>query len=133
MSYEAPAVDGYDVVRLLRFGGQVDTRLVHGQADRENTTGTELHPETVAAYVAKYATKAAADIGTDGTPNPHLRQLKKLVGKVALRAGFAGLTGAEGPYKGWGRWARHARLPRPFRVEVTPVLDHPRPAAPGPP
>lgn len=105
VSYEAPAVDGSDVVRLLRFGGQVDTRLVHGQADRENTTGTELHPETVAAYVAKYATKAAADIGTDGSPNAHLRQLKKLVGKVALRAGFAGLTGAEGPYKGWGRWA----------------------------
>ena len=105
VSYEAPAVDGSDVVRLLRFGGQVDTRLVHGQADRENTTGAELHPETVAAYVAKYATKAAADIGTNGTPNPHLRQLKKLVGKVALRAGFAGLTGPEDPYKGWSRWA----------------------------
>ncbi len=67
--------------------------------------GRELHPETVAAYVAKYATKAAADIGSDGTPNAHLRQLKKLVGKVALRAGFAGLTGPEGPYKGWSRWA----------------------------
>jgi hypothetical protein len=105
VSYEAPAVDGSDAVRLLRFGGQVDTRLVHGQADRENTTGTELHPETVAAYVAKYATKAAADIGTDGTPNPHLRYLKKLGRKVASRAGFAGLTGPDGPYKGWGRWA----------------------------
>ena len=105
VSYEAPPVDGSDVVRLLRFGGQVDTRPVHGQADRENTTGTELHPETVAAYVAKYATKAAADIATDGTPNPHLRHLKKLVRKAALRAGFAGLTDAEGPYKGWSRWA----------------------------
>ena len=105
VSYEAPAVDGSDVVRLLRFGGQVDTRLVHGQADRENTTGKELHPETVAAYVAKYATKAAADMGTDGSSNAHLRQLKKLVGKMALRAGFAGLTGADGSYKGWGRWA----------------------------
>ncbi|HEY5978099.1 MAG TPA: replication initiator, partial [Microlunatus sp.] len=103
--YDAAPIDATDVVRTLRFGAQVDVRAVHGQADREITTGTELHPETVAAYVAKYATKAAADLVGDQTGNTHLLHLKKLVAKVASRALVADLIGVDGPYKGWGRWA----------------------------
>lgn len=104
--YDAAPVDGTDVVRSLRFGGQVDVRAVRGQADRENTSGSELHPETVAAYVAKYATKAASDLVGDQSGNPHLLRLKKLVSKVAVRAMAADLvTTDDGPYKGLGRWA----------------------------
>ena len=117
----------------LRFGAQVDVRPVHGQADRENTTGAELHPETVAAYVAKYATKAAADLVGDQTGNAHLLRLKKLVSKVATRAALADLATGDGPYKRLGPMGRHARLPRPLRIKVTAVLDHPRTAAAGPP
>lgn len=102
--YDAAPVDGADVVRTLRFGAQVDVRPVHGQTDREITTGTELHPETVAAYVAKYATKAATDLVGDQSGNPHLLRLKKLVGKVARRALVADLTNVDAPYKGLSRW-----------------------------
>jgi hypothetical protein len=105
VEYEALPVDGADSRRRLRFGRQVDARPVHDQADRENTGGAQLHPETVSAYVAKYATKAAADISpADGGPNPHLRRLKTVVGSLALRATLAGLTGTDGAYKGWRRW-----------------------------
>jgi hypothetical protein len=106
VSCEASPVDGHDVGRVLSFGRQVDARAVHGDADREAATGVELHPETVAAYVAKYATKAAADLAdSQAGPNPHLARLKRLVRRTALRAGCAGLTGPDGPYKGWSRWA----------------------------
>src|SRR4051794_8712346 len=102
VEYDAPPVDGADSPRRLRFGRQVDARPVHDQADRENTGGAQLHPETVSAYVAKYATKAAADlIPADGGPNPHPRRLKTVVGSLALRAHLAGQTGTDGAYKGW--------------------------------
>ncbi len=103
--YDAPAIDGADVVRSLRFGAQVDVRAVHGQADRENTAGAELHPETVAAYVAKYATKAAADLVGEQSGNTHLLRVKKLVRKVAVRALAGGLMAEDNPYRGLGRWA----------------------------
>lgn len=104
VSCEASPVDRHDTSRVLRFGRQVDARPVHGDADREAASGVELHPETVAAYVAKYATKAAADLADGHHLNPHLARLKTLVAKTALRAGCAGLTGPDGPYKGWSRW-----------------------------
>ncbi len=46
----------------LRFGRQIDVRPVHGQAQRDASAGP-MHPEMVAAYIAKYATKAAEDFG----------------------------------------------------------------------
>ena len=46
----------------LRFGAQLDIRPVHGQAQRDASAGP-MHPEMVAAYIAKYATKAAEDFG----------------------------------------------------------------------
>ena len=46
----------------LRLGDQLDVRPVHGTANREASTGP-MHPEMVAAYIAKYATKAADDFG----------------------------------------------------------------------
>ena len=42
---------------LLRFGEQVDVQVISGG------TGSELTPERVAAYLAKYATKSAEDFG----------------------------------------------------------------------
>ena len=99
-------VDGTDRVRRLRFGRQVDVRVVHDQADRDDPAGAALHPETVAAYVAKYATKAAADLGSgDAAGSAHLRRLRTVVGELAVRASLAGQTGPEGAFKGWSRWA----------------------------
>jgi len=55
---------------LLRFGAQVDARPVHGAANRDASRG-DMHPEMVAAYIAKYATKAAEDFGLDQRIRDH--------------------------------------------------------------
>ena len=101
--FDAPPVDRNYVVRRLSFGAQVDARPVTGTADRDAHAGP-LHPETVAAYIAKYATKAAADLPTDSGPNSHLRRLRGSVQQLAQRAAIAGLSGRDEPYRGWGRW-----------------------------
>jgi hypothetical protein len=49
-------------VGRLRFGDQIDVRPVYGDANREASMGP-MHPQMVAAYIAKYATKAADDFG----------------------------------------------------------------------
>lgn len=102
VSVSAKPVDGRDVSRVLRFGAQVDARPVTNTANRDDVTGVQLHPETVAAYVAKYATKAAGDIAPAG--NAHLSRLRGVVADVALRARLEGLGGQDGPYRGWERW-----------------------------
>jgi hypothetical protein len=103
VAYTAPPVDGNDQPRRLRFGAQLDARPVTGRADRE-THGAELHPETVAAYIAKYATKAAGDLPTDEHGgNGHLRRLQTTLRQLAGRASFAALATSEEPYRG-SRW-----------------------------
>jgi hypothetical protein len=62
VSYETPPWTPGAPVFELRFGDQADARPVHGAANREYA-GRELHPDMVAAYLAKYATKAAEDFG----------------------------------------------------------------------
>lgn len=46
----------------LRWGRQVDVRAITGGADRDGRDGP-AHPEQVAAYLAKYLTKACEDFG----------------------------------------------------------------------
>ena len=107
VSYTAAAVDSGDGRRVLRFGAQVDVRSITSAADRDDPDGGQLHPQTVAAYVAKYATKAAGDIGpADGRgPNAHLARLRDTVRQLAIRAGLAGRTDHDQPYTGWRRWS----------------------------
>src|SRR5690606_18355073 len=50
-----PAING-EPARILRWGGQLDVRPI--------TLDGELTDEAVAAYIAKYATKAAECVGT---------------------------------------------------------------------
>jgi hypothetical protein len=111
--YDAPPLARDDVRRRLRFGAQLDARPVTDTADRD-THGAQLHPKTVAAYIAKYATKAAADLPTDSNAgNSHLLRLKTTVAQLARRAVLADLRGAVladlrgavSPYQGWDRWA----------------------------
>lgn len=104
IAFDAPPVDHDDQPRALRFGGQIDVRPVHDGVDPEVTSGRELHPGTVAAYIAKYATKAAADL-VDESRNVHLLRLKQLVQSVSVRALAANLAESDGPYRGLGRWA----------------------------
>lgn len=84
---------------------QLDARPVTGGADR-NEHGGDLHPETVAAYIAKYAAKAAADAAPGhGGSNAHLRRLRITLDRLSVTAAVARLGEDLRPYAGWGRWA----------------------------
>jgi len=106
--YVSPA-DGPRLPALeLRFGVQVDVRVVHELAERDDPADGDLHPETVAAYIAKYATKAAAgEPGSGG--QAHLRQVRRTVdrlGRAATRQPVDGVgADVRAPYGRLGRWA----------------------------
>ena len=105
VSFEAPSIDREGPVRRLGFGVQLDARPVTGVADRDGQGG-DLHPETVAAYIAKYATKAAADAAPgQGGSNAHLRRLRVTLDRLSTAAAVARLGEEVQPYAGWGRWA----------------------------
>lgn len=57
--------DGDGLAVVLRFGPQVDVRPINAARtlDGDDLAGDDLTAEKVAAYVAKYATKAADDFG----------------------------------------------------------------------
>jgi hypothetical protein len=54
----------------LRWGEQLDTRPIALGAGRDANTG-DVHPEMVAAYLAKYLTKSTEDFGLDGHGRVH--------------------------------------------------------------
>jgi hypothetical protein len=60
VTLHAPLPDGGRLV--LRWGAQVDTRPITDDAGRDSTGGP-AHPQQVAAYLAKYLTKATEDFG----------------------------------------------------------------------
>jgi hypothetical protein len=72
----APA--GFDPV-ALRWGGQVDTRPISLGAGRDASSG-EVHPELVAAYLAKYLTKSTEAFGLDGHGKVHSAADARYVG-----------------------------------------------------
>jgi hypothetical protein len=63
----------------LRWGAQVDTRPISLGAGRDASTG-EVHPEMVAAYLAKYLTKSTEDFGLDGHGKVHSAADARYVG-----------------------------------------------------
>jgi hypothetical protein len=57
-----PLSDG--IVYRLRWGAQVDTRTISDTAHRESPRASRgVHPEQVAAYLAKYLTKTTEEFG----------------------------------------------------------------------
>jgi len=84
---------------VLRFGPQADARPVHGAANRDASRG-DMHPEMVAAYIAKYATKAADDFGLGQRIHDpqrldhldlseHVRRIVRTGGEIAAAADAA--------------------------------------------
>jgi len=55
---------------VLRWGEQVDTRPITGDAGRDDPAG-DVHPEMVAAYLAKYLTKSTEEFGLDARGKVH--------------------------------------------------------------
>ena len=72
-----------DVFRTLKFGAQCDARVVvRGGDDSEG----ELSDRAVAAYIAKYATKATEDVDPGAAlagQRPHIAQLKQTIDDLA--------------------------------------------------
>jgi len=131
--YVSPA-DGPRLPALeLRFGVQVDVRVVHDLAERDDPADGDLHPETAAAYIAKYATKAtAAEPGSGG--QAHLRRIRRTVdrlGRAATRQPADGVDAdVRAPYGRLGRWAdalgfrgRFGTASRAFSVTLTSLRE----------
>jgi hypothetical protein len=87
VEYSTPD-DGSELPQLsLRFGTQVDTRMVHELAPETDAGTGDLRAETVAAYIAKYATKSADDLNAGGErANPHLSRLRETIDTLAAAA-----------------------------------------------
>ena len=62
MSLKRPPA-GQRTVYELRWGAQVDSRAITGNADRDRVPRLVVHLEQVASYLAKYLTKATEDFG----------------------------------------------------------------------
>ena len=94
----------------LRFGRQIDVRPVHGQAQRDAAAGP-MHPEMVAAYIAKYATKAAEDFGLAAQRINPVTDLNTLPVSNHIRRHLAtavhiGATAVTNSAPGWGKLTR---------------------------
>lgn len=95
VSFEAPLVDGEYTTRILRWGAQLDVQPI---VRREGLDGT-LSDRAVAAYIAKYATKATEDLDGTGGKRIHLHRIRataELIGSAA---------GADEPYALVSKWA----------------------------
>ena len=95
----APLADtsGY----LLTWGQQVDCRSITGDAGREShRDGVVVHPEQVAAYLAKYLTKATEDFGlpTRVTSAIHARSVGASAHAVRIIETASRLSGEGGSY-----------------------------------
>ena len=96
--------------------------------------GEELTEQAVAAYVAKYATKAAETTGTVDRRIGNREALELLDLPDHTRRLIAACFDLDAHYpdRKLRALGPHARLPRPLLHQVPPLLHHPRRAAPGP-
>lgn len=80
VEYVADSLPGETRRLTLRWGSQVDARPV----SRQSTQGNELTAQAVAAYVAKYATKATEEIAPPGAQvRPHIACLRKRITELS--------------------------------------------------
>lgn len=100
VSYTAPPVTPDDRPRTLRFGTQFDVRPVRAQ-HRPDDPESSLSGPQVAGYLAKYATKSAADSMPSGSK--HHATLRTTCDQLA-RAAFANSPSGS-PYLLLRKWA----------------------------
>jgi hypothetical protein len=104
VAVEAAPTFPADQVRRLRFGAQLDVRPVRASVVDDES---ELSPQAVAAYIAKYATKACEDFGVPpGITGPGIAQRLGVRAHPVRIIATAARIAAEGggPYDGLGRW-----------------------------
>jgi len=83
VSYEAPVVPGESSRRVLRWGSQLDVQAI---VRREGLEGA-LSDRAVAAYIAKYATKATEDLEGGARGRSHIRMIKATAELIADESG----------------------------------------------
>ncbi|MFC7596328.1 replication initiator [Terrabacter sp. GCM10028922] len=107
VQFVAPPFFEGDPVRRLGFGAQVDVRPIK-TSHRTDDPDSELIPEQVAGYLAKYATKSTSD-STNGDSR-HLGRVRATIAEVTDRidadARAEGIPLREHPYALLGKW-RH--------------------------
>jgi len=110
--YEPPAAHGTDPGRVLAFGAQVDARAVRATR-RPDRPETELSAEQVAGYLAKYATKSAADTIDTSADTAHITRLRQVCREFSTIAHTRSVWARSGdpdgdddsPYELLGKWA----------------------------
>lgn len=90
----AALLPGEDQPRELRWGKQFDVRPI---VRSEGLDGS-LSDRAVAAYIAKYATKATEDLEPTGAGRDHIKRIKSTVCEIAA------IVDPEGPYAQLHRW-----------------------------
>lgn len=90
----AAPYDRNSVARELRWGKQFDARPII----RQDGLDGSLSDRAVAAYIAKYATKATEDLEPKGEGRDHIKRIKSTVVELART------VDAEGPYAQLRRW-----------------------------
>ena len=90
----AALLPGDESARTLTWGKQFDVRPI---VRREGLDGA-LSDRAVAAYIAKYATKATEDLEPTGAGRDHIKRIKATVRELAA------LVDPEGPYEQLHRW-----------------------------
>lgn len=83
VSLEAPIVGQELTTRILRWGAQLDVQPI---VRREGLDGA-LSDRAVAAYIAKYATKATEDLDGGGGARAHIRHIKATAELIAAESG----------------------------------------------
>jgi hypothetical protein len=111
--YTAPAAAPGSAERVLRFGRQLDVRVVR-DANRPDDNDDGLsseHVERVAGYLAKYATKAVSDVTGEGRDNAHYVRLRDECRSLASHAACRAREAREtrdydyvDPYALIGKW-----------------------------
>lgn len=95
VSYEAPVVPGESSPRVLRWGAQLDVQAI---ARREGLDGA-LSDRAVAAYIAKYATKATEDLEGGSRGRSHIRTIRATADLIADE------SGPDSEYLLLGKWS----------------------------
>lgn len=95
VAFEAPLVPGEETARVLRWGVQLDVQPI---VRRDGLDGA-LSDRAVAAYIAKYATKATEDLDGGAGARRHIRRIKAAAEFIAREDGHEGL------YVLLGKWA----------------------------
>lgn len=72
------SISAADPPRLLRFGKQIDVKIV----TNERLDNNKLSAQAVAGYIAKYSTKSADSTFSEGKQNAHYYRLMSCVQEI---------------------------------------------------